>query len=281
MMLLNVHAEEQQRIGLEGLSDGAGHHDCSPYLPGRFGSGEYKRQRRPNPKYTDSGDDLSIPCHSRVVGGDPLTSPVVTEKQSPQTSINPASYGTSPGMSLRSFRSSSQRSRMTRVLPSFSKLEGSGAAAALKNSLDNLSIRELHATYRKTFNRDTSVKDKHWLKRQISMGLLNHAEAAECGVSLVDASQDSSIKARLEKMSSAEAPLPSAGAVNGRIAAVDSADCAIAFDSLETGELEQAVNPQNCPSVSCFISYWTTRCINNRWAWVNCRCQLYVCTRRQ
>ncbi|XP_057861007.2 uncharacterized protein LOC131069536 isoform X2 [Cryptomeria japonica] len=37
--------------------------------------------------------------------------------------------------------------------------------------LDNLSIRELHDAFRRTFGRETSVKDKQWLKRRISTGL--------------------------------------------------------------------------------------------------------------
>ncbi|KAM7254405.1 hypothetical protein ACFE04_003785 [Oxalis oulophora] len=50
--------------------------------------------------------------------------------------------------------------------PDFSKLEG-------KIYLDNMSIRELHETFKATFGRETSVKDKLWLKRRIAMGLTN------------------------------------------------------------------------------------------------------------
>ncbi|XP_068662706.1 uncharacterized protein [Aristolochia californica] len=39
--------------------------------------------------------------------------------------------------------------------------------------LDNLSIRELQETFKTTFGRTTSVKDKLWLKRRIAMGLTN------------------------------------------------------------------------------------------------------------
>ncbi|XP_010531868.1 PREDICTED: uncharacterized protein LOC104808052 isoform X1 [Tarenaya hassleriana] len=39
--------------------------------------------------------------------------------------------------------------------------------------LDNLSIKALHETFRATFGRETTVKDKLWLKRRIAMGLLN------------------------------------------------------------------------------------------------------------
>lgn len=44
--------------------------------------------------------------------------------------------------------------------------------------LDNLSIRELHEAFRRTFGRETSVKDKQWLKRRISMGLNSPRDVA-------------------------------------------------------------------------------------------------------
>ncbi|KAL4589290.1 hypothetical protein LXL04_002196 [Taraxacum kok-saghyz] len=55
--------------------------------------------------------------------------------------------------------------------PDFSKLMG-------KICLDNLSVRELHATFKATFGRETSVKDKQWLKRRISMGLSNSCDVS-------------------------------------------------------------------------------------------------------
>ncbi|KAH9327316.1 hypothetical protein KI387_007494, partial [Taxus chinensis] len=39
--------------------------------------------------------------------------------------------------------------------------------------LDRLSIRELHDTFKATFGRETSVKDKQWLTRRISIALTN------------------------------------------------------------------------------------------------------------
>ncbi|KAL6140684.1 hypothetical protein ACLB2K_058981 [Fragaria x ananassa] len=44
--------------------------------------------------------------------------------------------------------------------------------------LDNLSIRELHDLFRATFGRETSVKDKLWLKRRITMGLTNSCDVS-------------------------------------------------------------------------------------------------------
>lgn len=43
-------------------------------------------------------------------------------------------------------------------------------AAKCDFSLDNLTIKELHETFKATFGRETSVKDKQWLKRRISIG---------------------------------------------------------------------------------------------------------------
>ena len=55
--------------------------------------------------------------------------------------------------------------------PDFSKLEG-------EICLDNLSVRELHETFKATFGRETSVKDKQWLKRRIAMGLTNSCDVS-------------------------------------------------------------------------------------------------------
>ncbi|XP_057977707.1 uncharacterized protein LOC131164490 isoform X2 [Malania oleifera] len=59
----------------------------------------------------------------------------------------------------------------TTLKPDFSKLKG-------EINLDNLSIRELHATFKATFGRETSVKDKLWLKRRIAMGLTNSCDVS-------------------------------------------------------------------------------------------------------
>ncbi|KAH9620104.1 hypothetical protein KSS87_009886 [Heliosperma pusillum] len=55
--------------------------------------------------------------------------------------------------------------------PNFSLLEG-------EINLDKLTIRELQETFRATFGRKTSVKDKVWLKRRISMGLTNSCDVS-------------------------------------------------------------------------------------------------------
>ncbi|XP_074302147.1 uncharacterized protein LOC141633610 [Silene latifolia] len=55
--------------------------------------------------------------------------------------------------------------------PNFSLLEG-------EINLDKLNVRELQETFRATFGRKTSVKDKAWLKRRISMGLTNSCDVS-------------------------------------------------------------------------------------------------------
>lgn len=55
--------------------------------------------------------------------------------------------------------------------PEFSRLMG-------EICLDNLSIKELHETFKATFGRETTVKDKQWLKRRIAMGLTNSCDVS-------------------------------------------------------------------------------------------------------
>ncbi|KAL2516433.1 uncharacterized protein Fot_30404 [Forsythia ovata] len=53
--------------------------------------------------------------------------------------------------------------------PDFSMLKG-------EIHLDNLTVKELQETFKATFGRETSVKDKQWLKRRIVMGLTNSSD---------------------------------------------------------------------------------------------------------
>ncbi|KAJ0981189.1 hypothetical protein J5N97_009444 [Dioscorea zingiberensis] len=55
------------------------------------------------------------------------------------------------------------------LMPDFSILKG-------EIHLDSLTIRELQEAFRATFGRQTSVKDKLWLKRRIAMGLTNSCD---------------------------------------------------------------------------------------------------------
>ncbi|KAK9923720.1 hypothetical protein M0R45_032121 [Rubus argutus] len=52
--------------------------------------------------------------------------------------------------------------------------------------LDNLSIRELHELFRATFGRETTVKDKLWLKRRIAMGLTNSCDVSTTTFTIIN-----------------------------------------------------------------------------------------------
>ncbi|CAA2979183.1 telomere repeat-binding factor like- [Olea europaea subsp. europaea] len=58
---------------------------------------------------------------------------------------------------------------VTSSKPDFSTLKG-------EIHLDNLTVKELQETFKATFGRETSVKDKQWLKRRILMGLTNSCD---------------------------------------------------------------------------------------------------------
>ncbi|KAG6415832.1 hypothetical protein SASPL_123251 [Salvia splendens] len=57
----------------------------------------------------------------------------------------------------------------TDIRPDFSLLNG-------EIHLDNLSVKDLQEIFQATFGRQTSVKDKQWLKRRIIMGLTNSCD---------------------------------------------------------------------------------------------------------
>lgn len=63
--------------------------------------------------------------------------------------------------------------------PDFSKLKG-------EICLDNLSIRELHELFKASFGRETTVKDKLWLKRRIAMGLTNSCDVPTTSFTIKD-----------------------------------------------------------------------------------------------
>eukprot|EP01018_Ginkgo_biloba_P003203 Gb_21033 [translate_table: standard] len=80
-------------------------------------------------------------------------------------------------------------------------------AAKTEICLDNLTIRELHEAFRTTFGRETSVKDKQWLKRRISMGLRDFHEVANNNIVLEN---NASGSRKQEERSSRHAKIPSA-----------------------------------------------------------------------
>ncbi|KAF2947224.1 uncharacterized protein [Oryza sativa Japonica Group] len=65
-------------------------------------------------------------------------------------------------------------SGVTSSVPDFSILKG-------EVCLDDLTMRELQEAFRATFGRQTTVKDKLWLKRRIAMGLINSCDVPSSG----------------------------------------------------------------------------------------------------
>lgn len=212
-MILKVDAEEQLRLAAE--QDGGGNElgqedNMSPYLSAGDGSGD-KRHRRPNPKYFDfeAGDDAASgqPALSSS-SGEPTVTPTKETAVSPRV--------TSGWGSHRSFvrSASTHRARTAVTQKPFTRtaIKVASPAPGMSTpphddvSLDNLSIRELHEAFRATYGRETSVKDKHWLKRQISAGWLRQRDAAFKSQLQVVPSR---LKTRLDQGSQAEQPLPS------------------------------------------------------------------------
>ncbi|KAG8388417.1 hypothetical protein BUALT_Bualt02G0123700 [Buddleja alternifolia] len=67
----------------------------------------------------------------------------------------------------------------TSLKPDFSLLKGDIC-------LDNLSVKDLQETFKATFGRETSVKDKQWLKRRIIMGLTNSCDFSSTSFVIID-----------------------------------------------------------------------------------------------
>ncbi|KQK01645.1 uncharacterized protein LOC100846611 isoform X2 [Brachypodium distachyon] len=70
-------------------------------------------------------------------------------------------------------------SGITSSVPDFSILRG-------EVFLDTLTIRELQEAFRATFGRQTTVKDKLWLKRRITMGLTHSCDVPSSGCVIKD-----------------------------------------------------------------------------------------------
>ncbi|CAK9235149.1 unnamed protein product [Sphagnum troendelagicum] len=225
-MLLRVDAEEQQRLSFEDqVGSVLGHEsNSSAYLNAGDTSGDYKRQRRPNPKYFDfnAGSDpvpsaTILPMTLNPSVGEAAVIGTSPEKQSSGSGFIPRSTsGWGPQRS--SIRTAgAQRARTVLAQKPFirtpSKVQAprSVVLPAVNSmpdpsSLENLSIRELHEAFRSTYGRDTSVKDKHWLKRQISAGWSKQHDAA---LNAGSRASQTDLKVRPEQQLSAEQSLPS------------------------------------------------------------------------
>ncbi|KAL2610146.1 hypothetical protein R1flu_028719 [Riccia fluitans] len=238
-MLQQVAMEEKLRIQKEAASllvkAGANNKNLSNISPLDETMSEKKRQRRPNPKYFDSEIevDFHMPVNSPVIrrasyreeGPVSLNAPDSQGlKNSPNTNVAstaPPEYHLGrigrPPMIQRARTAVAKKHRV------FSLSEGPTTVIVTPDSnLENLSIRELHEAYRKAFGKDTSVKDKHWLKRQIFIGLSKRNGDSTGGKENNHnrkgrpSSGVANLKGRREKNSTAEMRLSTSSVVSGK-----------------------------------------------------------------
>lgn len=185
IILQKLKDEEEQRASSEGfnaapgsaeLVEGSGDH-ASQQISGHTDldcKWDCKSEISP-----DISDDPGWKCaglveqsnHSKV-SLEELESPVSTSKHSWMSIV-----GDSSMQSKAKHENSSDDRKETSVEWECDLVKGSVC-------LDNLSIRELHEAFRTTFGRQTSVKDKQWLKRRISMGLGGFHETTNNNVTL-------------------------------------------------------------------------------------------------
>ncbi|XP_002982347.2 uncharacterized protein LOC9635950 isoform X1 [Selaginella moellendorffii] len=166
-MLLKVKTEEDQRA-LE----------SSGYNGAKF---TYKRRRRPNPKYFNIN---AFDCTGELPPSDQMVAQVKVEPLKLMEE-EPICSSSTPGT----------------ITPQFD-----ASYTPPKLFLDNLSIRALQDTYRNTFGRVTSAKDKHWLKQKITKGLNSMNESSAQAVVVAAQAQENLLKERLEGETSAEQP---------------------------------------------------------------------------
>ncbi|CAM6090853.1 unnamed protein product [Calypogeia fissa] len=230
-MLRQIEAEEQRRVVLESPLPSTNANDIASKSVQNDHSVSHKRQRRPNPKYFDSEieADFLAPGSSpsvtfRTNSGEELPAPLaLSDSQSLQSAGNEpnhknGSLAARPNVSSffdhcsgRPAGTHRARTALAQKPRVFSLSEGSPRVNVKSDSyLDNLSIRELHETYRRAFGRDTSVKDKHWLKRQILTSKHNESSIGKENSKANALLPETTVKVRLEKHSPAEVPLSKA-----------------------------------------------------------------------
>jgi hypothetical protein len=234
-MLSRVDAEQQNRVSFEDeVGSLLGHKsNLSVYMSTGDAIVDYKRQRRPNPRYFDfdAKGDRAPPAMPPLMTlrssiGEPTATGTSPEKLplqpsgvvtiiprnacgwgSQQSSIQVA--GTHKARAVVNQKPSTWTSTKVQAPKSVGPVVNS---MPNPTSLENLSIRELHEAFRSTYGRDTSVKDKHWLKRQISTGWSKQRDAAlSIGLHSQLPSQTDP-RVRPEQQLSAEQPLPSSTA---------------------------------------------------------------------
>ncbi|KAL0463798.1 UNVERIFIED_CONTAM: hypothetical protein Slati_0267400 [Sesamum latifolium] len=124
----------------------------------------------------------------------------------------------SPGECSKTFseldRSKTNSAFDTGLKPDFSLLNG-------EIHLDNLSVKDLQETFKATFGRETSVKDKQWLKRRIIMGLTNSCDFSTTSFVIIDN--------RVVRKQKAET--------------CESVDCSVLYDCVVTSAIENHESP--------------------------------------
>lgn len=228
---MRVDIEEQRRLYVKKeVVECIGCHEgnCSTNLNASEGSGDFKRQRRPNPKYFnyDGGDDSLMGPSLSSSSKEPMTISISLQK--PRRSpiiVSPrvtSGWG-SHRMSRRAVASYKARIALSPkpFIPRLNKVASTCSSGLTMStiskegefSLDNLSIRELHEAFCSTYGRETFVKDKHWLKRQISTGWMMRQQdvvVRSCSQQHVQYK----LKARLDRITEAQQPFPTTTLVN-------------------------------------------------------------------
>jgi len=127
-----------------------------------------------HPKHSESCDDNVKPGKTSVetvANTTCLNGSECSQLEGAETVSEPANDAVASRSSVCETQTSSE--------PDFSILKG-------EICLDNLTIRELQEVFRATFGRQTSVKDKLWLKRRIAMGLTNSCEVPTTRIIIKD-----------------------------------------------------------------------------------------------
>lgn len=174
-MLQKLKSEEQERASLEAAEKVAGFSKVtrgqSVTKQGTFASmdldGRWDSKSDTNIMSSDISDDFFQKEPAVVLQNTDSNKSKSRELESP-SSTSKQNWTSTSNESL--FKENSAQIGLTEDKRETSR-DSDGDVFKGNSSLDNLSIRELHEAFRTTFGRQTSVKDKQWLKRRISLGL--------------------------------------------------------------------------------------------------------------
>ncbi|PIA27711.1 hypothetical protein AQUCO_07600106v1 [Aquilegia coerulea] len=108
----------------------------------------------------------------------PLRTPILNDSSNNQLVSEEISLKSTDGLAVGG-SSASVPASCSSSMPDFSRIKG-------EICLDNQTVRELQETFRATFGRETTVKDKLWLKRRIAMGLTNSCDVSTTTFTIKD-----------------------------------------------------------------------------------------------